>query len=60
MTVTISKYTLKKKKILVVDDESYITDLFSEYLSNKRFLIRKSNNGRDALKLYAEFKPDLV
>ena len=60
VTLPIGKYTLKKKKILVVDDEAYITDLFSEYLSSKGFLIRKCNNGRDALKLYAEFKPDLV
>lgn len=30
------------------------------YLSRKGFLIRKAQNGKEALKIYSEFEPDLI
>ena len=47
-------------KILIVDDEAYITDTFGEYLSSKGFLIRSAQNGKDALKIYSDFEPDMI
>lgn len=52
--------TKTKNKILIIDDEAYITNLYSEYLSIKGFLIRVSNRSNDAIKIYNSFKPDLV
>ena len=49
-----------KHKILIVDDEKYITNLYSEYLTTKGFLTRVTNNSKDAVKIYKSFKPDLV
>ena len=54
------EFSLQKKKILIVDDEAYIGDLFSEYLSTKGFLVQKCLSGREALRLFSDFKPDLV
>ena len=55
-----SKYALKKKKILIVDDDKYILDIFSEFLSSKGFLIQTSLNGEEGMKAYSEFEPDLI
>ncbi len=52
--------TKQKKKILIIDDNAYITDLYSEYLSRKGFLIRATNRSKDALKIFNSFNPDLV
>ena len=62
MKIVISKFkfSLQKKKILIVDDEAYIGDVFSEYLSTKGFLVQKCLSGREALRLFSDFKPDLV
>ncbi len=54
------EFSLQKKKILIVDDEPYVGDLFSEYLSTKGFLVQKCLSGREALQLFSDFKPDLV
>jgi len=54
------EFSLQKKKILIVDDEAYIGDLFSEYLSSKGFLVQSCLSGREAIRLFSDFEPDLV
>lgn len=54
------EFSLHKKKILIVDDEAYVGDLFSEYLSTKGFLVQTCLSGREALRLFSDFEPDLV
>lgn len=56
----ILEYSLRKKKILIVDDEAYIAELYGTYLSRMGFLIQTCNRGEEALRIYHEFKPDLV
>lgn len=47
-------------KILLVDDESDILEFLSYNLRNEGFLIRTASNGREAVRLTSEFRPDLV
>ena len=54
------EYSLQKKKIMIVDDEAYITELFGTYLSRMGFLIQSCNRGEEALRIYPDFMPDLV
>ena len=56
----ILEYSLQKKKIMIVDDEAYITELFGTYLSRMGFLIQTCNRAEEALRIYPDFMPDLV
>lgn len=47
-------------KILLVDDESDILEFLSYNLHNEGFQIRTASNGREALRVTTEFRPDLV
>ena len=47
-------------RILVVDDESSITDLVATVLRYEGFGVEVAANGWDALRLAADFRPDLV
>jgi two-component system, OmpR family, response regulator len=47
-------------RVLVVDDESYITDLVATALRYERFDVAAAANGRDALSLVDSFRPDLI
>ena len=55
-----AEYTKLKRKILIVDDEAYITDLFSQFFSGRGLIVRKANNGGNALKIYENFSPDII
>ena len=55
-----AEYTKLKRKILIVDDEAYITDLFSQFFSGRGLIVRKANNGENALKTYENFSPDII
>ena len=48
------------RKVLVVDDEDYITDLLGTALRFVGFETRIANNGNDALRAIGDFGPDLV
>ena len=48
------------KKILLIDDDAKITEVFGEYFEEKGFLIQSANNGRDALNIYQSFNPDII
>lgn len=51
---------MKSAKILVVDDDSYMTGTLKELLNNIGYQVIIAHNGRDALDKVAEEKPDLI
>jgi two-component system OmpR family response regulator len=48
------------KKILVVDDEPKIVDIVSLYLKKDGFSVKNAYNGREALRIFREWKPSLI
>ncbi len=48
------------EKILVVDDEPYITDLLSAALRFEGFSVEVAPTGQEALQMVRSFRPDLV
>ena len=48
------------KKILVVDDEAMVREAISVLLEEGGYEVRTANNGREGIKEYTDFKPDLV
>lgn len=51
---------MKKKKILVVDDESHIIQIIKINLRDSDYEIIEANNGEEALQKAATLLPDLV
>lgn len=49
-----------KNKILVVDDEQGILDLFKKALSKEGCIVATALNGQDAIKMVKDEDPDLV
>jgi DNA-binding response OmpR family regulator len=47
-------------RILVVDDDENIADIIKMYLENSGYSIRLCHDGKDAINMYNESKPDLV
>ncbi|HHV61947.1 MAG TPA: response regulator transcription factor [Firmicutes bacterium] len=47
-------------KILIVDDDRYVTELLEIYLKREGFEVRSASDGVTALSLAADIKPDLV
>ncbi|MCH8305497.1 MAG: response regulator [Candidatus Marinimicrobia bacterium] len=47
-------------KILLIDDDETITDIFGEFFAEKGFLVQKASNGNDALNIFQSFKPDII
>ena len=47
-------------KILVIEDEELLRNLYSELLEMKGFKVDKSCDGLEALKFLEEVKPDLI
>ncbi|MEX0862311.1 response regulator [Nitrosopumilus sp.] len=46
---------------IVIDDDQDIADIFSELLKiNKIDVLAKGNNGKEAVKLYEQHKPDVI
>jgi PAS domain S-box-containing protein len=50
----------KRGRVLVVDDEEDVRDLFSIYLQGQGAEVRTAENGQDALDLLRTFTPDLI
>jgi DNA-binding response OmpR family regulator len=50
----------KGAKILVVDDDQYISALIQQILEAEGFTVAVANNGRSALEMVAVAEPDLV
>ena len=51
---------MNRQKILIVDDDTNISELISLYLNKECFETRCEENGEDALKAFSEFHPDLI
>lgn len=49
-----------KKRILLVEDDTSLADVYEARLDLEGFEIKQVNNGEDALSAAIEFKPDLV
>ena len=56
----IQEETAMGSKILIVDDEREIADVVALYLQNENYDVVKAYNGKDALRLVEEEKPDMV
>ncbi len=52
--------TIANTKILLVDDDPAIRKLVLRFLSQKNYQMESAQNGKSALDLFDEFKPDLV
>jgi two-component system, OmpR family, response regulator len=50
----------ERARVLVVDDEAYITDLVATALRYEGFEVSTAGNGRDALALVDSFRPELI
>jgi len=50
----------KLGKVLVVDDDKNISEIIGIYLLNAGYEVKKAYNGKEALSVYEEVKPDLV
>jgi len=48
------------KKILVVDDEEYIRELYRDELAEEGYLVELAEDGQEALGKMGTFRPDLV
>ena len=47
-------------KILVVDDEQILTELYQKMLEDEGYEVKTASDGQEALNVVEEFKPDLV
>ena len=50
----------KQKRILIVDDDDQVANMYMTYLGIKGFATKRVNNGEDALSVTLEYKPDLI
>jgi len=51
---------MKKKLILIADDEPAIREILKEYLEESKYDVIEATNGEQALKLAAEKRPALI
>ena len=49
-----------KKRILLVEDDTALADVYQARLELEGFDVKQVNNGEDALSVAVEFKPDLI
>lgn len=50
----------EKKKIFVVEDDSFVMDIYRTKLIQEGFEVDTADNGMEALKKLEEIKPDLI
>jgi CheY-like chemotaxis protein len=50
----------KKRKLLVIDDESHIAELIKVSLENEPFEIFQAKNGSEGIKIANQIQPDLI
>ena len=50
---------VSKQKILIVDDDNNIAELIALYLTKECFETKIVNDGEEALREFASFRPDL-
>jgi len=49
-----------RKRIVIIEDEKYILDMYAEIMQSSGFQVRTASTGELGLKCIAEFKPDLI
>ena len=49
-----------KQRILVADDDGNIAELIALYLTKEGFEVQKAGDGREAIRLFNSFKPNLI
>jgi two-component system alkaline phosphatase synthesis response regulator PhoP len=54
------KIKLDTAKVLVVDDESEITEIVETFLTDAGYKVAVANSGSEAIKKAKEFKPDII
>ncbi len=54
------KIKLDTAKVLVVDDESEITEIVETFLTDAGYKVATANSGGDAIKKAIEFRPDII
>lgn len=47
-------------KILIIEDESMLREVYTTLFSLEKYEVANASNGKDALKKIKEFKPDVV
>jgi len=47
-------------RVLVVDDEASVLDVFREYLESEGYAVTPTGSGEDAVRLLAELRPDVI
>ena len=50
----------QKKKILLVEDDPFIADIYQEKLNRKEFDVKVVNDGREAVTVIKQDKPDIL
>lgn len=50
----------KKTKVLVVEDDKFLTNIYEVKLTNEGFNVKIAVNGEDGLKAVEDFKPDVI
>ena len=50
----------KKKRILLVEDDTALSAVYRSRLEIEGFDVREANNGEDALSATVEYRPDLI
>jgi CheY-like chemotaxis protein len=48
------------RKVLVVDDEPDVLEMFSQFLNLLGYKVARAGNGEDAIERYRDLKPDAV
>ncbi len=52
---------LKNKRVVIIDDEKDVVDVFSDYLElHFANIVGVGYNGKDAVKLYRDKEPDII
>ena len=58
--VTLTLPSVQLRKVLVVDDNPDVVMLFQRYLRGESYRVVQATNGRDALKISLEMRPDVI
>jgi DNA-binding response OmpR family regulator len=53
-------FTPEKQRILLVDDDPSIRNLYAKALSQAGFLVKTAENGKTASEVLEQFQPDLI
>jgi CheY-like chemotaxis protein len=58
--ITTPSIQLSMKRILIIEDNSFIRENFVEFLNMSGFKILSANNGKEGIEMAREYLPDLI